>query len=225
MLYKIDHFLPPPIVEQAQNLLQQARFVDGKLSAGSVAEGVKNNQEMDATDNRYRQLNELVMGHLVRHPLYSAIVWPKKIGSPFYARYEVGMTYGDHVDDPVMGGQNGDYYRSDISMTIFLSNKDDYDGGELVIMDSYGERHVKLDAGSVVFYPSTSRHYVAPVTRGVRQVAVTWAQSSIRDPLQRDIIYELNEVREKLFEQNPNGELSNKVSSVFNNLVRRWIDV
>ncbi len=224
MLTKIENLIPAKTLIDIQQLLSQAPFINGKLSAGMVATEVKNNLEMDNTSQHYNHLNELIMSRLVRHPIYRASCWPKRVAAPFYARYDTGMEYGEHVDDPVMG-QQGDLYRSDISMTIFLSETSDYDGGELVLKDRYGKRKIKLSAGSVIFYPSTSRHFVAPVTRGTRFVAVTWAQSRIRDPLKREILFELNEARELLLQKDPESEAIKKISASFNNLVRRWIDV
>ena len=223
MLARIDHLISPKNLTRIRELLDASPFVDGKLSAGMVARGVKNNQEMNPHSEHFQELNELVMGNLVRHPKYKAAAWPKRVAAPFYARYEPGMEYGEHVDDPVMG--QGDIYRTDISTTVFLSEPEEYDGGELTIMDTYGERHIKLPAGSAVIYPSHSRHYVAPVTRGVRLVAVTWAQSTIRDPAKREMLYELNQAREQLFKELPESEATRKVSATFNNLVRRWVEI
>ncbi len=223
MLASIDHLISAQNLTKIRQLLEDSPFVDGKLSAGLVARGVKKNQEMNPQSAHFNQLNELVMGNLVRHPKFKAVAWPKRVAAPFYARYESGMEYGEHVDDPIMG--QGDLYRTDLSMTVFLSEPDEYDGGELVIRDSYGERKIKLAAGSVVVYPSHSRHFVAPVTRGVRYVAVTWAQSTVRDPAKREMLYELNQAREMLFKQLPDQEATRKVSATFNNLVRRWVDL
>jgi PKHD-type hydroxylase len=224
MLASIDHVISAQNLLRIRQLLDDSPFIDGKLSAGMVAQGVKNNQEMNPQSEHFRELNELVMGNLVRHPKYKAAAWPKRVAVPFYAKYEPGMEYGEHVDDPVMG-QSPDLYRTDISTTIFLSAPDEYEGGELTIRDTYGERQIKLAAGSAVVYPSHSRHYVAPVTKGVRLVAVTWAQSTIRDPSQREMLYELNQAREMLFKELPESEATRKVSATFNNLVRRWIEL
>jgi len=223
MLARIDHLISAQNLTRIRQLLQDSPFVDGKLSAGMVARGVKNNAEMNPDSAHFNELNELVMSNLVRHPKFKAVAWPKRVAAPFYAKYEPGMEYGEHVDDPIMG--QGDLYRTDISMTIFLSQPDEYEGGDLTIMDSYGERKIKLPAGSVVVYPSHSRHYVAPVTQGVRYVAVTWAQSTVRDPARREMLYELNQAREMLYKQLPDSEATRKVSATFNNLVRRWVDV
>ncbi len=223
MLVSIKHLISVENLKKIRQLLDDSPFVDGKLSAGMVAKGVKNNQEMNPHSEHFNQLNELVMNNLVRHPKYKAAAWPKRVAVPFYARYEAGMQYGEHVDDPVMG--QGDPYRTDVSTTIFLSDPDEYEGGELTIMDTYGERQIKLPAGSAVIYPSHSRHYVAPVTKGVRLVAVTWAQSTVRDPAKREMLHELNQAREMLFKELPESEATRKVSATFNNLVRRWVDL
>jgi len=223
MLASIDHLISAQNLTKIRQLLEDSPFVDGKLSAGMVARGVKNNQEMNPQSAHFQQLNELVMSNLVRHPEYKAAAWPKRVAAPFYARYEPGMEYGEHVDDPVMG--QGDLYRTDVSTTIFLSEPDEYKGGELVIRDTYGERKIKQAAGSAVVYPSHSRHYVAPVTKGVRYVAVTWAQSTVRDPSRREMLYELNQAREMLYKELPDSEATRKISATFNNLVRRWVDI
>ena len=135
MLASIDHLISAKNLTKIRQLLDDSPFVDGKLSAGMVAKAVKNNQEMNPQSSHYQELNELVMSNLVRHPKYKAVAWPKRVAAPFYARYEPGMEYGEHVDDPVMGQRN-DLYRTDISTTIFLSEPDEYEGGELVITTS-----------------------------------------------------------------------------------------
>ena len=223
MLASIDHLISAQNLTKIRQLLDESQFVDGKLSAGDVAQRMKNNQEMSTSSQHLRELNELVMGNLVRHPKYRAVVWPKHIAAPFYVRYEAGMSYGEHVDDPIMG--QGDLYRTDVSITVFLSEPDEYEGGELTIQDSYGSTQIKLPAGSAVMYPSQSRHYVAEVISGTRLVAVTWAQSTVRDPAKREILYDLNQARELLFKQSPDSAATKKVSASFNNLVRRWVEL
>lgn len=223
MLAVIENILSPSDLDRITELLSQGDFKDGKLTAGTVAKLVKQNEEISAHESVFRKLNELVMGPLVRHSEYRAICWPKRIAAPIYARYQPGMQYGPHVDDPVMGQDPS--YRSDISMTMFLSPKDSYEGGELSIIQPFGEQKIKLEAGSVVFYPSSSLHAVTPVTCGTRYVAVSWIESSIRDPSKRHLLYELNQAREILITQQPGSEACNKVSNSFNNLVRRWIEL
>jgi len=223
MLNVIENLIPATDLQRVRDILSASSFQDGRFTAGSLARRCKQNEEIPASSTDLQALNEIVMGALVRHPEYRAICWPKKIAAPIYARYEAGMQYGEHVDDPVMGQESP--YRADISLTIFLSEKDSYQGGELSIAENFGEQHIKLEAGSVVFYPSSSLHSVLPVTAGTRLVAVSWIQSTIRDADKRQLLYELNQAREILIKEQPGSQACNKLSNSFNNLVRRWIEL
>ena len=205
-------------------LLAAARFVDGRLSAGAVARRVKNNEEMDPAAQDLDRLNRVVMGSLARHPVYRAGALPLHVASPLYARYRPGMTYGDHLDDPIMGA-GGVKYRSDIALTVFLNPPDEYDGGELVIRSSAGEQVVKLAAGDAVLYPAGSIHHVSPVTRGERLVAVTWVQSLVRDAARRELLYGLNAAREKLLRDAPEAAETAQVNAAYLNLIRMWSDL
>ena len=205
-------------------LLAAARFVDGRLSAGAAARRVKNNEEMDPAAQDLERLNRVVMGSLVRHPVYRAGALPLHVASPLYVRYRPGMTYGDHLDDPIMGAE-GVKYRSDIALTVFLNPPDEYDGGELVIRTSAGEQVVKLAAGDAVLYPAGSIHHVSPVTRGERLVAVTWVQSLVRDAGQRELLYGLNAAREKLLRDAPEATETGQVNAAYLNLIRMWSDI
>lgn len=224
MLIAIPAVLNTEELNVANELIAGATFIDGKLSAGQEATRVKHNEELSAQDRIITPLNNLVMGRLVQHPVYLAAALPVKIAAPYYARYTTGMHYGNHVDDPVMGPP-GQRYRSDLSITVFLSGPDDYDGGELVINTSFGERTVKLNAGDAVMYPSSSTHRVNEVTRGARLVAVTWLQSSIRDPSQRELLYKLHLARERLLQNAKGSEETELVSNAYVNLVRMWSEI
>ena len=211
-------------LDVVQRMLAGAPFVDGKLSAGLAAKRVKHNLEVDRNARELEQLNNLVMGKLVQHPVYRSGALPLRVAAPYYARYTPGMRYGDHVDDPVMGA-DGTLYRSDVSITVFLSDPAGYDGGELVINTPFGEQQVKLPAGDAVMYPSSSLHRVAEVTRGERLVAVTWLQSLVRDPARRELLHELNSVRERLLANTPQTEDAKLINKTYVNLVRMWGDV
>jgi len=141
MLVQIKNILGEAELNKVQELLKNADFRDGHLSAGMVAKQVKNNQEV-SDENIISTLNNIVMNNVVRHPVYQQAALPHRIAAPFYARYEVGMEYGEHIDDPIMGVAN-DRYRSDLAMTIFLNAAEEYEGGELVIQTSYGEQSIK----------------------------------------------------------------------------------
>lgn len=223
MLTRIEAVLNAPQVAAARKLLAAGTFTDGRESAGMAASRVKHNEELALDDARQTELNNLVMGCLVRHPLYRSAALPLRVATPYYARYTTGMAYGDHVDDPVMG--EGQPYRSDVSVTIFLNDPADYDGGELVITTQFGEQQVKLAAGDAVLYPSSSIHHVNAVTRGERLVAVSWIQSMVRSAEQRALLHELNQAREVLLREQPDSDETRRVNQSYINLVRMWSDV
>jgi len=224
VLLRIPSVLDRGELEVVRRMLTGAPFVDGKLSAGQVAKRVKHNQEVDRRARELEQLNNLVMGKLVQHPVYRSGALPLRVAAPYYARYTPGMRYGDHVDDPVMGA-DGTLYRSDVSITVFISDPAEYDGGELVINTPFGEQQVKLPAGDAVMYPSSSLHRVAEVARGERLVAVTWLQSLVRDPARRELLHELNSVRERMLANTPETEDAKLINKTYVNLVRMWGDL
>lgn len=223
MLIHLKNVLGSGDIKHIHDLLSNAQYVDGKLSAGKSASAVKNNLELNAKQSMViEQLNQKVMGNLVRHKTYQRAALPLKVASPFYACYETGMSYGEHIDDPVMGGQAR--YRSDLAVTIFLNAPDEYDGGELEIHTPYGPQCIKYPAGDAVLYPATTRHAVKTVTRGKRHVAVTWVQSLVRDLTHRQILFELSQAREKLLCDQPHEDYTQQVDWAYVNLVREWSD-
>jgi len=222
MLLAIKNVLNGNQLKVIRKLLESGDFVDGKLSAGKEAEQVKNNQELSQKSPFHDQLNQMVMPALLQNTEYQSFAFPLKVSTPFYARYTQGMTYGFHVDDPIMGPMNA-RYRTDISTTIFLN--DEYEGGELSIKTAFGVQQIKLNAGDAIIYPSTSLHQVEEVTKGERSVAVIWAQSMVKDPQKRELLYELGLAREKLINERVDAEETAKVSNVYSNLVRRWSEV
>ena len=223
MLTHIEGVLDSRQLRQATALIAGGRFADGRGSAGMAARRVKLNEELALDPRRMDELNNLVMGSLVRHPVFRSAAMPRKTATPYYARYTPGMTYGEHVDDPIMG--QGELYRSDVSVTVFLNGPQDYDGGELCIQTPFGEQQVKLPAGDAVIYPSSSIHRVAEVTRGERLVAVSWIQSLVREPDRRALLHELNQAREVLLEEKPDAPATAQVNQSYINLVRMWSDV
>jgi len=202
MLLPVPGVLKADELSLVRALLAGAHFVDGRLSAGSVARRVKNNQELDAGAPDLERLNRLVMGNLVRHPAYRAGALPLHAASPLYARYRPGMTYGDHLDDPIMG-TDGVMYRSDVAVTVFLNAPEEYDGGELVIRTSAGEQAVKLPAGDAVLH----------------------VQSLVRDAARRELLYGLNAAREKLLQSAPEAEETAQVNAAYLDLIRMWSDI
>ena len=163
------------------------------------------------------------MGALLRHPEYRAAALARSVAAPFYSRYSNGMRYGRHIDDPIMG--EGQRYRSDIAITLFLSEPTAYEGGELAIESRFGSQFVKLPAGDAVMYPASSVHEVRPVTAGERLVAVTWVQSLIRDAHQRELLFELHQAREQMLRECPESEATRQIEAVYANRVRMWAEL
>lgn len=224
MLLAIPRVLMPDEIELVREILHDARFVDGRLSAGAAARRVKNNQELEATGADLERLNRVVMGALVRHPAYRAGTLPRHVASPSYVRYQAGMEYGAHLDDPIMG-TGAALYRSDVAITVFLNPPQAYDGGELSVRTAFGVQAVKLEAGDAVLYPAGSLHHVTPVTRGERLVAVTWVQSLVRDAAQRELLFGLNAAREALLKKAPDSGEAAQVNAAYMNLMRMWSDL
>lgn len=224
MLTHIRGILDQAQLVVAHRLIAAGRYTDGSASAGMAARRVKHNDELALDPAQLGDLNNLVMGSLVKHPVYRSAAMPLKIAAPYYARYTSGMHYGDHVDDPIMG-QGAELYRSDLSVTIFLNSPDDYDGGELVIQTSFGEQQAKLPAGDAIIYPSSSLHHVAEVTRGERLVAVSWIQSLVKDAEKRALLHEMNLARETLLQEQPDARVTAQVNHTYINLVRRWSEI
>lgn len=223
MLTPLEQVLDNRQLESARRLIASGRFIDGRGSAGMAAQRVKHNEELSLGTAQMQELNNLVMGSLVQHPVFRSAALPLKTAAPYYARYAPGMNYGNHVDDPIMG--QGELYRSDLSVTIFLNDTADYDGGELCIQTAFGEQRVKLPAGHAVLYPSSSIHRVAEVTRGERLVAASWIQSLVRSPEQRSLLHDLNQAREKLLQDRPDAIETAQVNQSYINLVRMWSEI
>lgn len=211
-------------IQKVQSLLVNARFIDGRLSAGKEAVAVKKNEELAADNPARRQLDQIVMSALVQNAEYQAFALPLKLATAFYVRYQTGMGYGFHVDDPVMGPLAG-RYRSDISTTVFLNAPDEYEGGELVLHTPSGEQAFKGEAGDALVYAAGTGHQVNPVTSGVRLAAVTWAQSMVKSVEQRALLWELARAREGVMAKLPNSEEAARLGTAYANLLRMWSEV
>jgi PKHD-type hydroxylase len=224
MLVEKEGLLQSAQLDKIDEILSQANFVDGKLTAGKAASLVKNNQELQGEPKQMELLIRILTSALAHNSTFRSAVLPYRMADPIFARYQSGMTYGDHVDDPLMG-QSGQRFRSDVSMTIFLREPETYEGGELVVRTTFGEKRVKLKAGSAVIYPSSSLHHVAEVTKGERLVALAWMQSYVRDPAKRELLYELDLAREHLLETAAKAPTTGLVDKSYANLLRMWGDV
>lgn len=223
MMLTIPDVLTSEELNSVVSSLNTADFVDGKATAGWHAKLVKQNTQLKNEANYSQDLKETIKNVLRRNTLFQIAVQPKLIHSMLFSRYEVGMSYGSHIDNALMGGQ--EFLRSDVSLTLFLSPPSSYGGGELVIESVEGETTFKLEAGSAVVYPSSSLHRVNPVTEGVRLVAVAWVQSLVRDPHEREILFDLDVARRALFDRQGKTTEFDLISKSHANLLRKWADV
>lgn len=228
MIVPIANVLSADQLSEVRELLSQGTYVDGKQTAGWHARLVKHNQQL-AGGGPAGRANEIVRGALLENSVFSAAVRPKSLRSMLFSRYEGGNAYGAHVDDALMGpGPSadgaGERMRSDVSMTVFLRDPDEYEGGELVIEGTGGEQSFKLEAGHAITYPSNTLHYVAEVTGGTREVAVSWAQSLVRGPEQREILFDIDTARRTLFQREGKTREFDLMSKTHANLLRMWAE-
>lgn len=222
MLLHIPQVLDGAQVMRIRAALEGADWADGRETVGAQGAKVKRNQQLPEASPLRMALGREVMDALARHPLFHAAVLPQRVLPPRFNRYEGGGHYGFHVDGAVMALPEGGQLRTDVSCTVFLSEPADYDGGELVINDLYGEHEVKLPAGDAIVYPSSSLHRVQPVTRGARLGAFLWAQSLVRDDGQRQLLLELDAAIQRLDQGGADADAVLQLSGVYHNLLRRW---
>ncbi len=204
--------------------LSRIEFRDGRETAGWHARTVKQNQQAPGRDPEVKRLRAEVDGAIAHSALFQMAARPRHVMPARFSRYSDAMNYGNHVDDAVMAGPDGPM-RTDVSFTLFLSNPGDYDGGELVIDTTAGEQHYKLPAGSMVVYPASTLHRVEPVTRGERIGAIGWVQSQVRDPGQREILFDLDTTRRRIFDRDGKTEDFDAVTKSLSNLLRMWAEV
>jgi PKHD-type hydroxylase len=218
MILAIADVLSAPDLAEVSAGLAGVTFVDGKTTAGWSARLVKNN--LQATKGRkLDRLRAFIEARLAEHAVFALATQPKSFLGPLFSRYQAGHAYGTHVDDALMGG-----VRSDVSFTVFLSSPDSYDGGELIIDSAAGEDAFKLLPGSVITYPSTLLHRVAPVTRGTRLAAVGWIRSYVRDSAHRELLFDLETARRSLFEREGKTTEADLLAKCAANLTRMWCD-
>lgn len=222
MIAIIDNIFTPKELQAILTHFDRADFIDGKKTAGWHAKLVKNNMQLKSNAAGTQELRKQVRDALSRNRLFQALAQPKIVHSLLFSHYEVGMSYGTHVDNALMG--KGEFWRSDLSFTLFLCDPEGYEGGELVIEASDGDRAYKLPLGSALIYPSSTLHRVNPVTAGVRLAAVGWVQSLVRDPHKREILFDLDTARRSLFAKGGKTLEFDLISKSYANLLRQWAD-
>jgi PKHD-type hydroxylase len=222
MLLQVPQVLHADEVRRARELLDAAEWIDGRVTAGHQSARAKDNEQVPERHPAAREVGEMIVAALARNALFHAAALPLHVFPPLFNRYSGGQAFGSHVDNAVRrvpGTPN--QIRTDISATLFLSEPGDYDGGELVVEDTYGVQSVKLAAGSMVLYPATSLHHVRPVTRGARIASFFWVQSMVRDDAQRTLLLDLDLAIQRLGEHPSAVQLT----GVYHNLLRMWADV
>ncbi|MEO7916399.1 MAG: Fe2+-dependent dioxygenase [Dokdonella sp.] len=226
MLLHIPDVLNAAQLTQMRAALESAEWIDGRVTVGAQGAQVKRNKQLDDRSPLRRQLGDIVLTVLAANPLFHAATLPKRILPPRFNRYEGGGEYGFHVDGAVMGlagsAETSEQMRSDVSCTLFLNDPDDYEGGELIVSDMYGEHEVKLPAGDLIVYPSSSLHRVAPVTRGARLASFFWVQSLVRDGEQRGMLLDLDRSIQSLTQAGADSESVLSLTNLYHNLLRRW---
>jgi PKHD-type hydroxylase len=218
MILPIGNILSGEEAAEIREELATLRFEDGKATAGWNARLVKNNRQA-AGNARGDTLKRKLAERILANEVFTTAVRRKALTPLLISRYEPGHAYGSHVDDALMGGM-----RTDVSFTLFLAEPDSYEGGELVIEMPSGDERIKLHAGALLAYPSTSLHHVAPVTAGERLAAVGWARSFIREAGQREILFDLERARRALFERNGKSAEFDLLSKSMANLLRMWVE-
>lgn len=226
MLIAIPDVLSADEVRQCRELLEQAQWEDGKKTAGYIAADVKTNLQLDINNPVAKQLGDFLVQILAKHPAFIAAALPTKILPPRFNRYEGGGAYGNHIDNAlfVVDG-TGQRIRTDVSTTLFLSEPEEYEGGELVIEDTYGSQSIKLPAGHLVVYPGTSLHRVNPVTAGTRYASFFWSQSMVRHAHKRSMLWELDQSIQSVATRDADHPALADLSGVYHNLIREWAEV
>jgi PKHD-type hydroxylase len=226
MLLVVPKVLTAEQLNRCREALAAAEWVDGKATAGYQGAQVKQNRQLPENSQLARELGDLVLGSLERDPLFISAALPKCVYPPMFNRYEGGEYFGSHVDNAVrLIPGTGIKLRTDISATLFLAAPADYEGGELLVEDTYGTHSVKLPAGDMVLYPSTSLHKVTPVTRGARVASFFWVQSMVRDDAQRTLLYDLDTSIQRLNAAGADEAARTRLIGCYHNLLRMWSEL
>lgn len=222
MLLHIPNVLTPEEAAEFRRRLDAADWADGRETVGAQGAKVKRNEQLPDGSPLKAELGTAVLAALKRSPLFFAAALPRKILPPRFNRYAGGGEYGFHVDGAVMQLAEGDHLRSDLSCTLFLNDPGDYEGGRLIVSDTFGEHEVALPAGDAILYPSSSLHRVEPVTRGARLASFFWVQSLVRDNDQRQMLFEMDTAIQKLTLDGADDNAVLQLTCVYHNLLRRW---
>jgi PKHD-type hydroxylase len=226
MLLQVPDVLTADQVASCRKILEAAEWVDGRITAGHQSARAKNNLQLREDLEEAKQLGDVILAALERNPLFMSAALPLKVFPPLFNRYEGGQSFGNHVDNAIRQVPGTPHrVRTDLSATLFFSKPDEYDGGELVVEDTYGLHSVKLPAGHLILYPASSVHHVRPVTGGVRLASFFWIQSMVRDDGERTLLFDLDVAIQRLMNDVPDHQSVVELTSLYHNLLRRWADV
>ena len=227
MLLPIPQVLTPEQVAHCRDRLATAAWADGRVTAGYQSGKAKDNAQLPETDPVARELGALVLEALARNATFFSAALPQRIYPPLFNRYGGGQSFGFHVDNAIRYDRSrggAEPIRTDLSATLLLTSPEEYDGGELIIEDTYGMQRIKLAAGDMVLYPGTSLHQVTPVTRGERIASFFWIQSLLREDAQRRLMFELDLSIRRLTQHVPDHPSLVQLTGVYHNLLRRWAE-
>jgi len=226
MLLQIPDVLTVEQVARCRELLEAADWIDGRVTAGHQSARTKDNLQIPEDHEHAAKLRDTIIAALESNSLFMAAALPLKVFPPLFNRYQNGQSFGNHVDNAIRQVTGTPHrVRTDLSATLFFSNPDEYDGGELVVEDTYGLHSVKLPAGHLILYPASSVHNVRPVTRGVRLASFFWIQSMVRDDGERTLLFDLDVAIQRLAGDVPDHTSVVELTSLYHNLLRRWADV
>lgn len=225
MIVSVPNVLDAQQVGDMRRQLDAAAWIDGRVTAGHQSARAKDNAQLPEDSPVARQLGEIILAALERNPLFVAAALPLKIFPPLFNRYQGGQAFGVHVDNAVRQIRGTPHrIRTDLSATLFLAAPEEYDGGELIVEDTYGAQTIKLPAGHMVVYPASSLHRVQPVTRGARIASFFWIQSMVRDDGERTLLFDLDLAIQRLNRDAPGHPSLVQLTGVYHNLLRRWAD-
>jgi len=226
MLLHVPNVLAAEQVAHARQTLDRATWIDGRVTAGPQSSRAKQNLQLPEDSPQAKELGDMILGALQRNPLFMSAALPLKVFPPLFNQYAGGHSFGNHVDNAIRQVPGTPHrIRTDLSATLFFVDPDGYDGGELVVEDTYGAHSVKLPAGHMILYPSTSLHHVKPVTRGARISSFFWIQSLIRDDGARTLLFDLDTAIQRLTADMPDHPSAVQLTGVYHNLVRRWAEM
>lgn len=226
MLLQIPNVLTQEQTAECRRLLESSEWIDGNATAGHQSRLAKQNLQLAEDDSAALDIGGLIVGALQSNPLFVSAALPLKVFPPLFNRYEGGQNFGTHVDNAIRRSRvSGDQMRTDLSATLFFSNPSEYEGGELVIEDTYGVQKIKLNAGSMILYPASSLHHVTPVTSGTRLASFFWIQSMVRDDGCRAILFDMDSAIQRLAAADPLHPSVVQLTGVYHNLLRRWAEI